>query len=159
MKKIVNKLQLINYLHSLVFTCPYPSATDVTYIYFKYPYGYVPYLRITLKGCTANSIRSVVSGLLHIEQTQPDVGVGAAYASVLRGTFKCLDMLNATIIDMQPVPHCEMLQCSGVVVTSLTNDTLADGQFAPTVEVYSEGNLVFSDHIGWLFISATKAED
>lgn len=158
MKRIVNKVELINYLHSLLYTCEYPVATEVAYIYLRYERSYTPYLRLTIKGCTANAIRSVVSGLLHLEQTQPDVGQGAAYASVLRGTFKVLDMLGATVLDMRPVAHCEMLECSGVVVTSTTNETLADGQFAPTVEVYSAGVCVFNDHISWLFVPASKGE-
>lgn len=153
MSKLVNKLQLVKYLNSLVFTCPVPRATKVCYIYFRYSLDHTYYLRITVIDCTVNTIRSIASGLLHLEQTQPNLDNAAAFFKVLKGAIRCLDMLGVTDVSIEPVRYCEMLECSGLVVTSLSNDTLADGQFAPTVDVYDRGKLVFTDHISWLFMA------
>lgn len=152
--EIVNKRQLVRYLRSLLFACDEPLDTELTYVYFKYNAEYTHYLRITVKDCTLHTIRIVVSGLLHLEQTQPAIGEGEAYASVLKGLLRCMTMLEVRVIDMRPVRYCEMLECSGIVVTELTNETIPEGNMAPKVEVFSAGHLVFHDHVNWLFVTA-----
>ena len=153
---IKTKRELTEYLDAMIFVCEEPVSSSLTYVYLQYATDYTHYLRITVKDCTTNTIRIVGSGLLHLEQTQPDMGNGEAYLQVLRGLTKCMDMLGVRIIDMQPVHYCEMLECSGLLITELTNEI---GYFAPHLEVYSGGKVVFNNHIQWLFLSAKDIED
>lgn len=149
------KRELLTYLKQLEFQCDTPNDTELTYIYFTYELSYLPHICVTVSGDSVNIIKLICAGLLHIEQHQPTASEGGLISKVLRGLYRGLDLIDdgSGVVDMQPQKYCEMLGCSGVVVSGLGMGEMA---VVPRVEVYSSGTVVYNDYISWLLTSAKE---
>jgi len=146
---------LVDYLDSLTLSVEV-ATTPLTYIYLTYSLDYTQTLCITLGGGSESAVKLAGSLLLRLKNKQPPTCETRFYADVVRYVLSAMYQISPKeSIAIEPVKHCEMLNCSGLVVEYLRDDNssaIMSMWWNPKVTVYSKGVAVFNDHINWLFL-------
>lgn len=139
---------LVDYLDALTLSVEVTN-TSVTYVYLSYTMDYTQTLRLTLGGDSETVVKLVGSLLSRLKRRQHITCETKFYADMVRYVLSAMYQLSPKdLIAIEPVTHCEMLLCSGIVVEQLRTEL----EWNPKVTVYSKGVAILNDHINWLFL-------
>ncbi len=154
-----NAADLRKYLSSLTLGVDVVD-TPIVYVYLMYPMDYTQTLCIAVSGNTMLVLKAACLALKRLHLKQPKTCAATFYADVTRQVMSFVYLLDRkALVSITPVKHCEMLDCSGIIIEELTNDGLDDGVWNPKITIFSKGIPVFHDYVEWLLFSIDDKED
>lgn len=148
MKYRQDVMDAVNRVHLLT-DC---ADTALTRVYVTYPTSYTHNLCVSISGARSIYVVKTVAALLYSQLiSQTDISMDSMAADIVAALYALCDALgDGTRVEITPEPFINMEDVSGIVVDELGDVCAQDGQYNPRATVYSKGDVVFSDYIGFL---------
>ena len=124
------------------------EETAITRVLCVYPLDYMHSMCIDIYDVPSQEVAKVVTKYLAVSgSTYTDTWKlhGTVYAGVMRVLMQYQATMHpGRVVAIYPVAHANMGDCSGVICTSLRK---ASDEYAPTIDVYSEGVSIHSGDV------------